>query len=307
MDYEKIRNSPSKFIALTSLTEDEFDYLLPVFEKKLTNIYRKTTRKKPRVNKFVWRKELPSASHHLFFVLTYMKENPTQEFHGAIFDLSQECTSVILRDCLSALNDTLKVLNLLPCESGEKYATFVNKIKERYVNNPNVTIQDSLMDCSEIKIQRPLDEGEQEDNYSGKKHTHTVKKLIISLFCGIIAFASYHSAGSVADKKVADLENINFPKDTYLWTDLGFIGYENSNVNLVIPHKTPKNGELTKEQKADNQIIASYRIRNEHAIGGMKRCRIMKDTIRIHNSNQRSLIFSSCAGLHNLRTVFRNI
>jgi hypothetical protein len=307
MDYEKIRNNETRFIALTSLKCEEFDYLLPVFEQKLTTIYKRTSRGSPRLNKFVWREELPSAAHHLFFVLTYMKENPTQEFHGAIFNLSQERTSRILRDCLSALNESLRIHKLLPCESGEQYGEFVKNLKERYIDNSNITIQDALMDCSEVKVQRPSDAGEQEDNYSGKKHTHTVKKLIISLFCGMITFASHHFSGSVADKKVADLEEIKFPEDSYLWTDLGFVGYENKKVNIVIPHKKPKNGELTSEQKAENKIIASYRIRNEHAIGGMKRCRIMKDAIRIHNSDTRSRIFSSCAGLHNLRTIFRNI
>ena len=111
----------------------------------------------------------------------------------------------------------------------------------------------------------------------------------------------------MADKKVADLETIAFPKDTYLWTDLGFIGYKNEDINLVIPYKKPKKQELTNEQKEINQIIASFRVRNEHAIGGMKRCRIMKDVIRIHDSEKRDIIFSACAGLHNLRTISRNI
>lgn len=307
MNYEKIRAKPTKFVTLTSMTEQEFDYLLPTFEFELKRIYRKTSRHTVRLNSFKWRSELPSAADHLFFILTYLKENPTQEFQGAVFNLSQESVSVIIKDCISALNETLRLKKLLPCQHGEDYAKFVKELKERFPDNRNMTIQDSLMDCSEIKTQRPLDEGEQEDTYSGKKRHHTVKKLIISLFCGYIAFASHHFVGSVADKKVADLEQIIFPKDTYLWTDLGFLAYENKDVNLIIPFKKPKNGELTQEQKDENQKIASFRIRNEHAIGGMKRCRIMKDVIRIHQSEKRDIIFSSCAGLHNLRTIFRNI
>jgi len=103
------------------------------------------------------------------------------------------------------------------------------------------------------------------------------------------------------------LEELVFPKDTYLWTDLGFIGYENSDVNLVIPHKKNKKEDLSDQQKADNQIITLFRIRNEHSIGGMKRCRIVKDIIRIHDSQKRDMVFNSCAGLQNLRTIFRNI
>ena len=63
----------------------------------------------------------PSAADHLFFVLTYLKENPTQEFHGAIFDISQETVSGIIKDCISGLNESLRVKKLLPCTDGEDY------------------------------------------------------------------------------------------------------------------------------------------------------------------------------------------
>jgi hypothetical protein len=307
MDYDKIRLKPAKFVALTSLHEDEFDYLLPTFTKELLRIYRKTSRGTVRLNKFQWRPELPSAAHHLFFVLIYLKENPTQEFHGAVFDLSQETVSSVIKDCISALEETLRLKKLLPCKQGEAYADFITDLKKRFSDNRNFYVGDALMDCSEMEVQPPLDKAQQEDNYSGKKHYHTVKKLIISLCCGYITFASHHFARAVADKKVADLVEIKFPKDTYLWTDLGFIGYLNQDVNLVIPHRKPRNQELTHAQKDENQMIASYRIRNEHAIGGMKRCRIMKDVIGIHKSEKRDAIFSACAGIHNLRTIFRNI
>jgi hypothetical protein len=33
----------------------------------------------------------------------------------------------------------------------------------------------------------------------------------------------------------------------------------------------------------------------------------MKDVIGIHKSEKRDAIFSACAGIHNLRTIFRNI
>jgi len=224
-------------VALTSLTIEEFDYLLPTFEKELKWPYRKTSRGRIGLNKFSWRQELPSAAHHLFFILTYLKENTTQEFQGAVFNLSQESVSTIIKDCLSALNETLQQKKLLPCSSGEDYAEFVKTLKIRFADNPKVTIDHALMDCTEVKVQRPVGEKDQEDTYSGKKKTHTVKKLIVSLFCGYIAFGSHHFVGRLADKKIADLETIKFAKGTYLWTDLGFLGYDNPDVSLIIPHK----------------------------------------------------------------------
>lgn len=40
-----------------------------------------------------------------------------------------------------------------------------------------------------------------------------------------------------------------------------------------MPHKKPKNGKLTEEQKKENRNIASSRIRTEHVIGLCKRYR----------------------------------
>jgi hypothetical protein len=52
-------------------------------------------------------------------------------------------------------------------------------------------------------------------------------------------------------------------------------------VTLVQPKKSPPGGALTPPEKATNRRIASIRIRIEHAIGGVKRYRIVKDTIRL--------------------------
>ena len=81
------------------------------------------------------------------------------------------------------------------------------------------------------------------------------------LYCSYIVLAPYQEAGRVADKKMADLEQITFPKNTYLWTDLGFTGYQNEDIQLVIPHKTPKNGELTNNVYSQN--FRTYRPLNK--------------------------------------------
>jgi hypothetical protein len=51
-------------------------------------------------------------------------------------------------------------------------------------------------------------------------------------------------------------------------------------LNVVIPDKKPKGGELTDDQKAFNFLKASMRVVVEHAIGGVKRLNIMVHTFR---------------------------
>ena len=46
------------------------------------------------------------------------------------------------------------------------------------------------------------------------------------------------------------------------------------------PKKDPKGGQLTDQEKETNRHISSIRIRVEHAIGGVKRFRIVKDKLR---------------------------
>jgi hypothetical protein len=101
-------------------------------------------------------------------------------------------------------------------------------------------------------------------------------------------------------------EGLVFPDGSFLWKDLGYIGYLPDNVNCFEPHKKTKNKELTKIQKQENQTIASVRIVVEHAIGGLKRCRICKEIIRIYNPYIRDSIVETCAALHNFRLAWRD-
>ncbi|MCP5100940.1 MAG: transposase family protein, partial [Chloroflexi bacterium] len=54
-----------------------------------------------------------------------------------------------------------------------------------------------------------------------------------------------------------------------------------------------------------NQWLSSVRIRVEHAIGGVKRYRIVKDKIRNWKRGFKDAVFETCCGLHNFRLNFR--
>ena len=63
--------------------------------------------------------------------------------------------------------------------------------------------------------------------------------------------------------------------------------------------------ELTPLEKATNRRIASIRICVEHAIGGVKRYRMVKDKIRLLKDGMRDTIMETCCGLHNFRLQYR--
>jgi hypothetical protein len=68
--------------------------------------------------------------------------------------------------------------------------------------------------------------------------------------------------------------------------------------------KTPWWGTHSPE-KAANRAISSVRIRIEHAIGGVKHYRMVKDKIRLLKDGIRDTIMETCCGLHNFRLQYR--
>jgi len=83
--------------------------------------------------------------------------------------------------------------------------------------------------------------------------------------------------------------------------DLGYLGFDKDYVcqQVFLPHKKPKGGDLTSEQKAINKDQASKRVKIEHCIGGMKRYRILSDRLRVHNFSGYNDILEVCAALWN--------
>lgn len=74
---------------------------------------------------------------------------------------------------------------------------------------------------------------------------------------------------------------------------------EYEHAKCYLPYKKPKGGELTHEQKNENQQAAKARIKVEHSIGGLKRYRILSDRSRIKDYVLFDQIIGVCAGLWN--------
>jgi hypothetical protein len=122
---------------------------------------------------------------------------------------------------------------------------------------------------------------------------------------GQICFLSAPYEGKANAKSLADLEGYSLPPGSGLYQDMGFQGVVLAGVTIVQPKKKPRGGELTPPEKATNRRIASIRIRIEHAIGGVKRDRIVKDKSRLLKDCIRDTVMETCCGLHNFRLQYR--
>jgi hypothetical protein len=87
-------------------------------------------------------------------------------------------------------------------------------------------------------------------------------------------------------------------KDIQVETDTGLIGITKIHANSVLPKKRSKKNPLTKEDKKRNKEISSSRVKNEHAIGFIKRFRIVSERYR-GRRKRFGLRFNLIAGICN--------
>jgi hypothetical protein len=142
-------------------------------------------------------------------------------------------------------------------------------------------------------------------NYSGKKKGHTLKNLLMIDETCHICFLSPTCEGKASDKSVAELVGYPLPAGSCLYQDKGFQGFFLPEITIYQPKKKPPGGELTPLEQAENRRLSSMRMRIEHAIGGVKRYRIVKDKIRLLKDRVRDTIMETCCGLHNFRLQCR--
>jgi DDE superfamily endonuclease len=116
-----------------------------------------------------------------------------------------------------------------------------------------------------------------------------------------ILFLSETHPGRVHDKRLADATPYPLPPGSQLLQDLGFQAFMLEGVDIIQPTKKPRGHELTRAQKARNRRLARRRVRIEHVNSSVKRCRMLKDTIRLWKAGIRDMVMEIGCALHNFR------
>ena len=117
----------------------------------------------------------------------------------------------------------------------------------------------------------------------------------------LILFLSETAGGRLHDKRLAEATPYPLPAGSRLLQDLGFLAFTLSQVEILMPTKKPRGAELTREQGRANQALTQRRLRIEHVNSSVKRCRIVKDRIRLWKQGVRDLVMERCGALHNFR------
>ncbi|MEM9919102.1 MAG: transposase family protein [Bacteroidota bacterium] len=170
-----------------------------------------------------------------------------------------------------------------------------------------------IFDGVENRTNRPKNADNQKDMYSGKKSAHTNAAMVLSNKDRWIYYVSYLYIGSCHDFGIFTSEfepGLGWFKKFKVILDLGFIGFKKlyDSKEVLIGFKkqrksknNPNPPDLTKAQKQWNRFVSKQRIYVEHAIGGMKRYRVLVNTNRLKCYKLKNTILGICAGLWNFK------
>ena len=314
MTYNDLRKKEKSFLAITSLYVLEFDELLSTFSERWKKYFKHYTfrgkrRRKPLTagQLAVSTSSLKTNEEKLFFILYFFKNNDIQETLGFNFNMSQAQTSKWLKILTPILQQAIKDLHLQPAKDmDELVRLFRNR---RLLQDKDEYSTSFHVDATESPIRRKQDQKAQKEDYSGKKSTHTTKHTVLSDESQFVYFTGFAHTGKTHDKKMIEQELSEMTAFTKfeLWfsKDKGYQSYQPKGVHLLEPFKAKRNKPLEKWQKKFNTWISSIRITCEHAIAGIKRCRVIKEKNRYADTIFRNQLFNVAAGLHNLRATRR--
>lgn len=299
MSYHELKKKPAVFRSFTGLTIKSFEGLMPAFyrayEDDLDKRDARRKNKRQRVRGGGRQGALKTMEDKLIFILFYFKHYPVQELQGYVFGMGQAQAWDWIHRLTPILNQALGYEKQLPARKQRDMAQILAAC-------PGLEF---IIDGTERPIRRPKDKKRQETHYSGKKKRHTIKNNVVSdRRTRKIKVLSETCEGKRHDKKLADEQDIPYPKGSTLWKDTGFQGYEPETITTYQPIKKPKGKELTAEQKERNRLIAKKRIRVEHSIGGVKTFGIVRHIFRNMRAGFDDMVMETACGLHNLRCDF---
>lgn len=160
MKYKELQEKPKQFESLCGHSVDSFESLNEKFSVEYENYFSHFTldgkeRERPKLNRSD--NVFEGSGDALFFLLSYVKNNPLQEYHAAQYSLSQPQANIWIHLLTRILKDTLHKNKNLPARSNKE---LIHVLK----NVPKVFI-----DGTERPVQRSTDYQTQKDHYSGKK------------------------------------------------------------------------------------------------------------------------------------------
>lgn len=241
--------------------------------------------------------------------LTYLRLHAPQIAIAMMYGTTQPDISRDLRRILPVVQSALPCPQVWKLLEGDEQA--IDPAEQ--LNMTALVNGHALADATEQRVSRSSDKETRKKYYSGKKKQFTLKTQFLT-------DDDPHIQAISASVPGAELHTVErLPDGCELDVDKGYQGMDKQ-VNLIeimdvqsgekrtvarltvkIPHKKPKGGELTEEQRAFNAVVIAIRVRIEHCIGWVKIWAILATRFRCAHSIYTSIMPAIC-GLVNLQT-----
>jgi len=170
-DLELIKQNPSRFLSMTSLTLEEFELVYNRFEGYCKDYFKHHTLQGKRRIKPCYGDQknglLQGSEMKLFFLISYMKNYPLQQYHGAYFGITQAKVSQLIKVLRPLLEKTLTKMGLVPTSDPWELKVELEKHQVKQAN----------MDATEREVNRSTDYSVQKEFYSGKKKDIPLKTI----------------------------------------------------------------------------------------------------------------------------------
>jgi len=266
--------SPSRVKALFGLDPkvlaDVLVKVLPELERRRADRLASRPDRKRRMVPNDGRPREVKPYQKVLMALMYLRHNVSHEVVGGLFGFSADTSENAFHEVVPILRE------LFPAEIWEA---------EKRWRRGEATwtpdeVEQTIIDSFETPVSRPSQKERQRRVYSGKKKRHTLKTQIVTDQKGEILTLSAGHRGPKADLKLYEEEPLPDPiRDKPRIADKAYASADHPEIKT--PHKKPKGGELTEEQKAENKQISRQRIVVEHAVRRVKGWRIMRDEYRL--------------------------
>jgi hypothetical protein len=264
LNIDKILSQERLLRATTGLNRKAFEHLLPRFEQVYHSSLQTSKPSRRRKIGAGRKSHLKTIKHKLFSILFYFKCYPTFDLASILFDFDRSQAHRWTHRLVPVLEQTLGEKKVLPLRQIKTIQEFIQHFPQ---------VKQVIIDGVERPINRPQDREKQQENYLGKKKRHTRKNLaVVSPEKKILQLTPTHE-GKIHDKKIPDNYDLigGIPEEIEVLLDSGFQGVQKAYDNLRLPHKKPRGGELTEEQKEENQELSKQRVLCENAFAGVKR------------------------------------
>lgn len=150
--YEEVTTRAGSLRAMTGLTEQEFQALLPHVEQAfVAYMHDHTIDGQPRTVRRYSTYDtcpLPTIADKLLFILTYLKQNPIQEVQGQLFGMSQSNTNKWIHLLHTVLNQALAHQELLPARTADELALLLAAERTKVAPGPPLFGRMALSDRS---------------------------------------------------------------------------------------------------------------------------------------------------------------